>query len=92
MCHLLVTPHQHDDIIMKSCRHHPIIMMMSPFVPTDINVEFDPIDFLPIWEFDQNAITFTYGVCLRKKLYGQNQCDETDAMTLASSDYEKFDF
>jgi len=36
--------------------------------------------FLPIWEINQNAISFAYGVHLRKTLYGQNQRDETEAM------------
>jgi hypothetical protein len=67
-------------------------MLMSPVVPADVSVDFDQVDFLPVWDFGQNAITFAYGVCLRKKLYGQNQCDETDTMALVSSDSENFDF
>jgi hypothetical protein len=55
-CHLLVMPHQHDDV-----------MLTSPVIPFDTNVDFDPVFFfLSVCEFDQNAITFAYSVHLRK--------------------------
>jgi hypothetical protein len=50
------------------------------------------VDFLLVWEIGQNAITFTYSVHLRKKLYGRNQRDDTDAMVLVSFDFENFHF
>jgi hypothetical protein len=61
--------------------------MMSPVVPANVR-----IDFLPIWDFGQNVITFAYGVCLRKQLYGRNQRDEMVAVALVSYDSENFDF
>jgi hypothetical protein len=50
----------------------PIVLLMSALTLT--------VDFLPVWEFGQNAINFSYGVHLRKKIYGRNQRDETDTM------------
>jgi hypothetical protein len=77
---------------MMPSQHYDVIMLTSPIVPDDIIIDFDPIDFFPVWEFDQNAITFAYSVCLRKKLYVWNQRDEMDTMALVFSDSEKFYF
>jgi hypothetical protein len=67
-------------------------MLTSPVIPTDVIVDFDLVDFLPIWDFSQNVITFAYDVCLRKKLYGWNQHDETDAMEPVYSNSDNFEF
>jgi hypothetical protein len=74
-------PHQHD-FIMTS----PVVLLTSAVRPVD------QLTFLPVWEIDQNAISFAYDVHLQKKLYGRNQRDETDAMALVSSDSKNFDF
>jgi hypothetical protein len=65
--------------------------MMSPVVLLT-SVLTLIVEFLHVWKFDQNAITFTYGLSLRKKIYVQNQRDETNAMELVSFDSEKFYF
>jgi hypothetical protein len=67
-------------------------MLMSLVIPTDVNVDFDLVEFWPVWEFDQNAINFTYDVRLRKHLYGRNQHDETYTITLVPSDSKNFVF
>jgi hypothetical protein len=66
----------------------PIVLLMSTIRPVD----FDQFDFLLVWEIGQNAISFAYGIHLRKTLSGQNRHDESDAIALVSSDFEKFDF
>jgi hypothetical protein len=49
MCHLLVTPRQHDDAILMHA---------------DVSIEFGLVDLLPIWINEQNAISGEYGVRL----------------------------
>jgi hypothetical protein len=65
-----------------------VVLLTSVVRPVD----FDQFDFFPIWEIGQNVITFAYDVHLQKKLYGQNQRDETDAMALVSYDVKNFNF
>jgi hypothetical protein len=59
-----------------------VVLLTSVVWPAD----FEQFDFLPTWEIDHNTITLAYGVHLRKKLYGRNQCNESDVMALVSSD------
>jgi len=84
MCHLLVMPHHHHDVMLTS----HVVLLTSTVQPVD----FDQLTFLPIWEIVQNPISSAYNVHLQKKLYGQNERDEPDTMALVSSNSNKFYF
>jgi hypothetical protein len=89
MCHLWVGPHQLYNL--------PIVPLPCVTLPRqhDVSVDFfivDLFDLFPVWKNDHSALTLAYNVHLRKKIYGQNQCDETVAMELVSFDYDNFHF